>query len=324
MATIINDLKETFRRGEIHIRLIFINTAVFLAFAVLQIVLTLFNVNVGQWLQWLEMPASMSQFLVQPWSIITYMFLHAGVMHLLFNMLWLYWFGQLFLFFFSTKHLRGLYLFGGICGALLYLLAYNVFPYLTPYADYTFMLGASASVLAIVAAVAYREPDYRVNLFLLGSLPLKYFALVVIGLDLLFITSDNAGGHIAHLGGALGGLLFAYLLNKGTDLTRYINQVIDFCQHPAALKPKMRKPKMKVNYGGRARQQADAEPKQADAKAKQPFDAEPKQQEKAEEPKPADASKQDRINEIREKIKQSGYQGLTEEEKKELFKASIR
>ena len=75
MATIINDLKETFRRGEIHIRLIFINTAVFLAFAVLQIVLTLFNVNVGQWLQWLEMPASMSQFLVQPWSIITYMFL---------------------------------------------------------------------------------------------------------------------------------------------------------------------------------------------------------------------------------------------------------
>ena len=316
MATIINDLKETFRRGEIHIRLIFINAAVFLLFTLVQVVLMLFNVSISHWLQWLEMPASVTNFLQQPWSILTYMFMHGGVLHLLFNMLWLYWFGQLFLYFFSTKHLRGLYLFGGICGALLYLLAYNVFPYLTPYADYTFMLGASASVLAIVAAVAYREPDYRVNLFLLGSLPLKYFALVVIGLDLLFITSDNAGGHIAHLGGALGGLLFAYLLNKGTDLTRYINQVIDFCQHPAAFKPKMRKPKMKVNYGGKARQQADAEPKQADAKTQQ--------QEKVEEPKPADASKQDRINEIREKIKQSGYQGLTEEEKKELFKASIR
>ena len=94
MATIINDLKNLFQRGEVHIRLIFINVAVFLAFTLVQIVLMLFNISITDWLQWLEMPASLTQFLRQPWAIITYMFMHAGVMHLLFNMLWLYWFGQ--------------------------------------------------------------------------------------------------------------------------------------------------------------------------------------------------------------------------------------
>ena len=308
MATIINDLKETFRRGEIHIRLIFINAAVFLLFTLVQVVLMLFNVSVSHWLSWLEMPASISNFLQQPWSILTYMFMHSGVMHLLFNMLWLYWFGQLFMYFFSAKHLRGVYVLGGICGGLLYLLAFNIFPYFTPYADITYMVGASASVLAIVAAVAYREPNYRVNLLFLGSMPLKYFALLVIGADLLFVTGENAGGHIAHLGGALGGLLFAYLLHKSTDLTRYINHVIDFCINPSLFKSKPKKPKMKVNYGSKADDSAEVK----------------EQQVKPEEPKTQDATQQERINKIREKIKQSGYQGLTEEEKRDLFNASIR
>ena len=175
------------------------------------------------------------------------------------------------------------------------------------------MLGASAAVLAIVAAVAYREPDYRVNLIFLGSIPLKYFALVVIGLDLLFITADNAGGHVAHLGGALGGLLFAYMLSRGTDLTRYINKVLDFCSNPSVISLKSHKPKMKVNYGGKSAENADAKVN-PDTERVQTADERNSQQ----------ADKQARINEIREKIKQSGYQGLTEEEKKELFNASIR
>ena len=118
MATIINDLKGLFKRGEIHIRLIFVNVTVFLVFTLVQIVLMLFNISINDWLQWLEIPASLPQFLRQPWSIVTYMFMHAGVMHLLFNMLWLYWFGKLFLYFFSARHLRGVYLWGGICGGL--------------------------------------------------------------------------------------------------------------------------------------------------------------------------------------------------------------
>jgi len=315
MTTIINDLKEIFRRGEIHIRLIFINTIVFLAITLVQIVLALFRMDISSLLQWIEMPASVSQFLLQPWSIITYMFLHAGVMHLLFNMLWLYWFGQLSLYFFTARHLRGVYIWGGICGALLYLLAFNLFPYFENAVYYTYMMGASASVLAIVTAVAYREPNYQVNLLLLGRLPLKYFALIVIGIDLLFITADNAGGHIAHLGGALGGLLFAYLLNKGFDLTYYINVIIDalsrfstvivdgFSYLSAVFRQpiKPQKPRMKVTYGEATKEES------------------PKPN-----VEPQTTNQSSCIDEIRAKIKQSGYQGLTEEEKKELFNASIR
>lgn len=301
MATIINDLRELFRRGDIHIRLIFVNTFIFLAITLVQIALMLFRINIGEWLRWVELPASVSQFLNQPWSIVTYMFMHAGVMHLLFNMLWLYWFGQLFLYFFTSRHLRGVYLWSGICGGLLYMLFFNLFPYFENAVDYTYMVGASASVLGVVAAVAYREPNYRVNLLFLGSLPLKYFALVVIGLDLLFVTTDNAGGHIAHIGGALVGLLFAYLLNKGTDLTRFINQAVDWLVGLFSFQPKHREPKMKINYGGGTCQESSQQ-----------------------QDEQKDTSRQERIEEIRQKIKQSGYQGLTEEEKKELFNASIR
>ena len=314
MATIINDLKEVFRRGELHVQLIFVNVAMFLVFTLVQIVLMLFNISIDDWLRWLEMPASLTHFLRHPWTIITYMFMHASVMHLLFNMLWLYWFGRLFLFFFSARHLRGVYFLGGICGGLLYLCAYNVFPFFIPYSGYTYMVGASAAVLAIVAAVAYREPDFRVNLILLGSFPLKYFALLVIGFDLLFVTTDNAGGHIAHLGGALGGLLFAYFLNKGNDLTHYLNKVIDFCCYPSAFFLKSRKPRMKVNYGGKTGKTVN-EWNSSYSEPEQQIDDEPQFQ---------SADKQARINEIREKIKHSGYQGLTEEEKKELFNTSIR
>lgn len=141
--------------------------------------------------------------------------MHAGFLHILFNMLWLYWFGALFLYFFSGKHLRGLYIVGGICGGLLYMISYNVFPYFRPMTAYSTMVGASASVLAIVVATAYREPNYPVRLLFFGNVRLKYLALIVVLTDLLFITSSNAGGHIAHLGGALAGLWFAASLNKG-------------------------------------------------------------------------------------------------------------
>ena len=102
--------------------------------------------------------------------VTTDIYVHAGFMHILFNMLWLYWFGALFLSFFSAKHLRGVYILGGICGGLLYMAAYNIFPYFRPMTDYSFMLGASASVLAIVAATAYREPNYPIRLLLFGTI----------------------------------------------------------------------------------------------------------------------------------------------------------
>ena len=294
MATIMTDLKETFRRGNIYIQLIYINVAVFIFTTLTEVMFQLFNRSMMGVFEWLELPASVSRFILQPWSLLTYMFMHAGFMHILFNMLWLYWFGALFLNFFSAKHLRGVYVLGGICGGLLYIAAYNVFPYFHPMMNYSFMLGASASVLAIVAATAYREPNYPIRLFLFGTIRLKYLALIVIGTDLLFITSSNAGGHIAHLGGALAGLWFAASLNKGRDLTLWINKCLDALTFNA----KPRKPKMKVHYGTGKQKDYD-------------YNARRKAQ-------------SDEIDRILDKLKKSGYESLTTEEKKSLFDASKR
>lgn len=296
MATIITDLKESFRRGSIYIQLIYINAAVFILTTLAEVILQLFNRSLGGMFEWLELPASLSRFIIQPWSVLTYMFMHAGILHILFNMLWLYWFGALFLNFFSAKHLRGVYILGGICGGVLYMAAYNIFPYFRPMTEYSFMLGASASVLAIVAAAAYREPNYPIRLFLFGTMRLKYLALIVIGMDLLFITSNNAGGHIAHLGGALAGLWFAASLSKGTDITAWLNKALDAVAALFSFKP--RKPRMKVRYGNSRQKDYD-------------YNARKKAQ-------------SDEIDRILDKLKKSGYENLTTEEKKSLFDASKR
>ena len=289
----ITDLKRKFQQGDIAVRLVYINVAVFLVVTVVQIFLTLFNVPSAPWMHFLELPAWTEAFIRQPWSLITYMFMHAGVLHILFNMLWLFWFGRLFLMFFSAKHLRGLYFLGGICGGLLYMVAYNVFPYFQDAVYSSYLLGASASVLAIVVAVGVREPNYPVQFLFIGTVRLKYVALFMVVLDLLFMTSGNAGGHIAHLGGALAGWWFAAGLKNGHDATKWINAVCDWFMRLGH--PVKRKPKMKVHYGGR---QAD-------------YDYNARKKEREAE-----------IDRILDKLRKSGYNSLTEEEKKSLFDAS--
>lgn len=300
MGHIITDLKETFRRGNIFIRLIYINVGIFVVGTLISVFFQLFNLNTDGLFDWFALPASVPRFIMQPWSLLTYMFMHGGFLHILFNMLWLYWFGTLFLYFFSAKHLRGLYILGGICGGLFYMLAYNIFPYFSQALPNATLVGASASVLAIVAATAYREPNYRVQLFLFGAVRLKYLALIVIGTDLLFITSSNGGGHIAHLGGALAGLWFAAGLNKGKDVTYAINWCLDGFTSLFRKKTWKRKPKMKVHYGG-------------DASRKQDYDYNARKK-----------AQSDEVDRILEKLKKSGYESLTTEEKKSLFDASKR
>ncbi len=302
MASIVDDIRQTFRRGDINVRLIGINVAVFLLMAVLEIALTLFNRSFHSVLNPFELPASVSTLLHQPWSIVTYMFMHASLMHILLNMLWLLWIGRIFLDFFSSKHLRGLYVLGGMLGGALYVVTYNIFPYFSDKIQYSYMLGASASVLAIVTAAAYRSPNYPIQMLLLGTFRLKYIAIGAVVLDLLMVTTDNAGGHIAHIGGAASGLLFVWLLDRGIDLTAWINRTIDTVD---LILDRMRRhrnrkrPKMKVSFGSRGATASNGKAS-AEAVAKK---------------------RQDRINRILDKIRQSGYQSLTEEEKKELFNA---
>lgn len=297
MGHIITDLKGVFARGNVSIRLIYLNVGIFVVTTLITISMQLFNRSVADIFELLALPASFERFVSQPWSIITYMFMHAGFMHILFNMLWLYWFGAIFLTFFSAKHLRGLYILGGICGGLLYIVSYNVFPYFSPMIHSSTMVGASASVLAIVVATAYREPNYPVRLLLFGTVRLKYIALIVVVTDLLFITSSNAGGHISHLGGALAGLWFAASLSKGVDATSWINKVIDGIVALFSRKTWKRKPKMKVHYGDNTRQ------KDYDYNA-------------------GKKAQSDEIDRILDKLKKSGYGSLTTEEKKSLFDAS--
>jgi membrane associated rhomboid family serine protease len=298
MSNIITDLRQRFREGSISLQLIYINVGVFLLLTLVTVFLRLFNVTGLSFIHYLEMPADIMQWLMQPWSVLTYMFLHADVFHLLFNMLWLYWFGQLFLYNFSAKHLRGLYLFGGIVGGLFYLLAYNLFPLFQPMVGHSMLLGASASVLAIVVACAVSMPEYRLNLLLFGAVRLKYVALIVVLTDLLFITSANAGGHIAHLGGALAGWWFVRGIHSGKyDATAWINRVLDAVVGWIHYSPKNKKPRMKVHVGKHG--------KDYDYNARK-------------------KAQSDEIDRILDKVRQSGYDGLTSEEKRKLFDASQR
>ena len=296
MASTITDLQNGFRKGNLCIRLIYITVSCFLIGAVAEVLMTLFNQSLQPLFRLLELPASPARLLMQPWSVVTYLFMHGDVLHLLFNMMWLYWFGNLFLQCYSTNHLRGLYLLGGLGAALSYLLAYNLLPYFQPMADGSYLIGASGAVLAVVVAVAYRMPDYRVQLLLIGTMRLRYVALMALVFDLLFITSSNGGGHIAHLGGAATGLLWAWALGKGTDLTRGIHTLINSIESLFSRKP--RQPKMKIRYGGKHSSDYD-------------YNARKKADDEA-------------INQILDKLKKSGYESLTTEEKQRLFNASRR
>ena len=241
-------------------------------------------------LQYLQVPSSPELLLYRPWTIITYMFTHFDFLHILFNMLWLYWFGGLFLTFFSERQLGGLYLLGGIAGAVLFLVAYNIFPYFRTVAAYSYLMGASASVMAIVFAVSFYRKDLEIGLFLIGRIKLIYLALFTFVIDLLAITSTNAGGHIAHIGGALFGIWFAARIKEGKDLTAPMNRLLDWVVNLGK-----RKPKMRVTY---KRPETDYEYNARKHRETVDLDA------------------------ILDKLKRSGYESLSAEEKKKLFDAS--
>lgn len=286
-----------FRNENIAGKFIYINVAIYIIVAFIGVFATLFNAtaSVSGFVQWLELPASWAGLLCRPWSLFTYMFVHERLMHILFNMLMLYGFGRIFLSFFSVRHFVGVYILGGLLGGLFFVAAYNVFPYFSQVVEHAYLVGASASVLAVVTASAVRCPNYTVNLFLLGSMRLITIAVISVVLSLLLLASENAGGNFAHLGGAFAGWLFAFLLNKGVDVTLFINKTIDFFATFFKRKPRTKKPKFTFYKNERS---ADYE-----------YNARKK-------------SDEAEIDRILEKVKQGGYNSLTEEEKKRLFDAS--
>jgi len=291
---IAEEIKQSFKKGNVLTKLIYVNLAVFLIVNIVAVIYFLLNRNGmshNPVVPWLAVPADLNELIRKPWTIITYMFLHEGFLHILFNIIWLWWFGRIFLQFLDEKKLVGVYFLGGVFGALLYIIAFNVFPVFENYISRSIALGASASVVAIVVATSIHAPNYTINLMFIGPVKLKYIALVSIGLDIISIASTNAGGHIAHLGGALFGWLYIIQYKRGKDISKGLN---GFLYNMFTWK-KSKKPKMKVKY----------------SKPKTDMDY------------MADkAKKQAAIDKILEKISKSGYDSLTKDEKATLFKES--
>lgn len=207
--------------------LILLNAAIFLLLWIILMAGNMSGITGNFTTQWLCVPANPSLFLLHFWTAVSYMFTHYDFLHLLFNMLWLLWFGRMLLTAFSDRHLLWLYVGGGLTGAILYVGTITLWPSLSP--GGTYLCGASASVLAIMAASAVRTPDLRIRLLLLGDVKLKWLAIGCIILTFAGVGGGNSGGQAAHIGGVAFGLIFSLAANKGHDLS-------------LRLKPKSRKP----------------------------------------------------------------------------------
>jgi membrane associated rhomboid family serine protease len=199
-----------------------INVVIFLVLGLLRLEALVTKVSsITQWLVYqLSVPGDIELFLYKPWTALTYMFTHEDLFHFFFNMLTLYWFGRIFEDFLNAKQFTFTYLAGGIFGALLFLLFYNVFPLFEDYRSRSILLGASGSAMAIVAAIATLLPDYTIRLLLFGDVRLKYLALILIAIDVIGISGSNPGGAIAHIGGAMLGFIFIKQLQKGNDWSK--------------------------------------------------------------------------------------------------------
>ncbi len=295
MNSILEEIKDSFKRGGVLIQLIYINLAIFLVIKLLFVVLFLGNVqNLNQSvINILAVPASLHELLFKPWTLITYMFLHLEFFHILFNLLWLYWFGQIFLRYLTPKQLLSNYLLGGLSGAFLYILLFNLLPVFQASVPVSFALGASAAVMAIAIAISVYAPDYTMHLMFIGPVKLKWLAVVFIVTDIIQIASTNAGGHIAHLGGALFGYLYVSQLKKGKDISKGFNRIMDSIASVFSSKRKMR-----VTY------------RKSSATKEDDWEYNKRK-----------VNEQEEIDKILDKIAKSGYESLTKREKEILFKA---
>ena len=284
-----------FKEGNVLIRLILINLAVFVLVHIVNLFLFLIGSGGSQALVlWLSSTSNLADLLFKPWSVLTYMFLHEEFMHLFWNMVILFFVGRIFLHFLGGKRMVSTYILGGICGLLLYIISYNVFPPFWPYKADSIILGASASVMAIFLTAATYRPNYELNLILIGPVKFKYIALVYVLIDVVSISGgNNAGGHIAHLGGAIFGYIYGRQLVNGKDLSLNFYRIVD-----AIASVFKRRSKVRMEYRRPTRPVSDDD-----------YNKE----------KRAD---QERIDLILDKISKSGYDSLSKEEKAILYKAS--
>ena len=283
---ILDDLKLQYKIGGISLRLIYWNIACFL------ISLVFFYQYSGggfAYPNWLALSSDPNVFVFKPWTFLTYAFFHSTFLHLLFNMMVLNFASQLFLTFFTQKQYLGLYILGAVFAGITFVLSYWFLNISAP------IVGASAAIMAILVAATTYQPLMNVRLLLIGNVKLWHITGVIVILDLMQLRLDNTGGHISHLAGAFFGFIFIKLLQNGTDLSVIVSRIIDFFANLFRKSPKTPFKKVHKNYQ--------------------------KPTEKTASRIVTKDKTQQQIDEILDKISQSGYDCLTKEEKEFLFKA---
>ena len=282
------DIKYKFARLNIFEKIIAINVVIFL---IGKITSLLYPSASNILLKWFEFPVELGSFIVQPWSILSYAFIHYDFMHLLFNMIWLYVIGRMFVNLFNTKLALNVYFLGAIIGALFFMIGYNVLPNF--FNKGVLLVGASASVRALMVFLCAYMPKMEVRFFTF-NLKLWYLGAALVVLDFIGLFGNNPGGNIAHLGGALLGYYYATQLVKGNDIGKGFERFMDSIAGWFKKSPK--KSKLKTVHKNKSK---------VGGYTKGDFN---------------EFNKQKQIDTILDKISKSGYDSLTKEEKEFLFK----
>ena len=278
---IINNLKYRFKNAGIVEQLIYANLAVFLLVFITNTFGFLFQADTNFLVEWFSLPANFNEFLSKPWTIVTYGFLHTSFLHILLNLVALYYIGHLFKQYFTPKQLLNFYLLGTVFGGAIFIASYNFFPALQRVADHSVLLGASAGISAIFIGIATYIPNYELKFPLIGYVKLWILAIIWIAIDIIQIPAGNAGGHLAHIGGAIFGFFY---VNQASNIK------IDIFSKIATFFASKKKPLKTVHKTKKARK-TNTEPHR----------------------------NQEKIDHILDKISKSGYDTLTKEEKAFLF-----
>jgi membrane associated rhomboid family serine protease len=293
MNSIIDDLRNAWSRpNNSAIQLILINVGIFIFLFVARVVFKLLQLPLiadvinDQFLLYADLDKS----LYRPWTFFTYAFNHAGIFHIFWNMIGLFWFGRLFNETLGSQRLINLYVLGAIAGGVVYV---GVFNFFGAYHN-SALIGASGAVYAIVIAISTYLPNYTFNLLLLGPVKIIYIGMFFILISLFDLErGSNIGGNLAHLAGALIGFIYIHQFRKGRDIGSFVHKAMDFIKSFF-----VHRPKVKVSH--RSGTTSKRKPTRKTA---------------------SDVS-QSEIDAILDKISEKGYESLSKEEKEKLFNAS--
>lgn len=275
---IFQDLKSQYLNNGIVQKVIFWNIGVFLLTIIF---FYSFKTGAFSFPSWVALYSSLNELVTKPWTLVSYMFVHSGFIHLLFNMLMLHFVSRFFLTFFTERQYLVVYLLGGVFAGLTFVLIYHFLGKTIP------VVGASGAVMTLLVATTTYSPYYILQIPLIGKIKLWHITALILSLDILQLLLVNTGGHIVHLSGAFFGFLYVYLLKKGIDLS---------------------KPFSKISF-------------KKSAKKKTPFSKVHVNKATSNLSKTTKSDvEQKKVDDILDKISKSGYDSLSKDEKEFLFK----